>query len=105
MTLNLDHTHSSNSIPIPCRGCRHYYGRLDGGNRLNCAIHPLGPTEASCPDHEGLSAESPRTSGTITCQDTTMLDPWEMPANAADRWAMMRRMMGALNQVVEDLMQ
>ena len=104
MTLNLDHTHPTNSIPIPCRGCCHYYGRIDGVVRLNCGMHPYGPTDNPCPDHEWLSAESPRTSGTITpCQDTTMLDPWEMPTNALERWAMVRRMVGTLHRVVEEL--
>ena len=103
MTLNLDHTHSSNTIPVPCRGCRHYYGRLDGGIRLNCVTYPFGPPGDQCPDHEWLTAENPRTVGTIPRQDMTMIDPWEMPTNALDRWAMVRRMVDALHRVVEEL--
>ncbi len=32
----------------PCKVCEYYYGR-DG---LNCAVHPIGPSEALCRDWE-----------------------------------------------------
>lgn len=38
------------TIPLACQGCRNYYGRVDGGNKLVCAIHPYGQQEESCPD-------------------------------------------------------
>jgi len=38
--------------PAICTGCRYYYGRSDGGNLLNCTIHPRGPEEEDCRDRE-----------------------------------------------------
>lgn len=39
--------------PAICAGCRYYYGRSDGGYRLNCTIHPRGPEkEEDCRDRE-----------------------------------------------------
>jgi len=38
--------------PAICNGCRYYYGRSDGGNLLNCTIHPSGPEAEDCRDRE-----------------------------------------------------
>ncbi|MEG4281528.1 Hpt domain-containing protein [Microcoleus sp. A006_D1] len=38
--------------PAICNGCRYYYGRSDGGNLLNCTIHPGGPEAEDCRDRE-----------------------------------------------------
>lgn len=38
--------------PAICTGCRYYYGRSDGGNLLNCTIHPSGPEAEDCRDRE-----------------------------------------------------
>jgi hypothetical protein len=45
-----------NSHPV-CVGCRHYHGRVYGGNLLVCAMHPYGMTDdsESCPDKEAIS--------------------------------------------------
>lgn len=37
-----------------CIGCRHYHGRLYGGNLLICGMHPYGWDDTSCPDWEKL---------------------------------------------------
>ena len=39
--------------PEPCRGCHHYYGRVDGMHRLICAMHPYGPDADPCGDWQG----------------------------------------------------
>ena len=36
--------------PEACRGCQHYYGRVDGGYQLICAMHPYGPEADRCED-------------------------------------------------------
>ena len=35
-----------------CMNCRHYHGRLYGGNLLVCAMHPYGWDDENCPDWE-----------------------------------------------------
>ncbi len=42
-------------IPTPkehpaCIGCRHYHGRIYGGNLLVCGMHPYGWDDENCPD-------------------------------------------------------
>ena len=41
--------------PTVCWGCRHYYGRVDGMNRLICAMHPYGPETDDCEDWEATA--------------------------------------------------
>ena len=37
--------------PSACGGCRDYYGKVYGGDRLVCAVHPYGwDGEGACPD-------------------------------------------------------
>ena len=106
MTLNLDHSHAHNSIPMACRGCRHYFGQTHGGHHLNCAHHPYGPGADRCPDHKQLTADSPRTSTTLPYQGTATRDPWEVLNGVEDanaRQAMVRRMVNALWRVVQEL--
>ncbi|MGK7916633.1 MAG: hypothetical protein AB4038_13980 [Prochloraceae cyanobacterium] len=33
-----------------CIGCRHYHGRIYGGNLLVCGMHPYGWDDENCPD-------------------------------------------------------
>ena len=40
--------------PEACRGCQHYYGRVDGMRRLICAMHPYGPETDNCEDWETI---------------------------------------------------
>lgn len=35
-----------------CIGCRHYHGRIYGGNLLVCGMHPYGWDDQNCPDWE-----------------------------------------------------
>jgi hypothetical protein len=105
MTLHLDHTHETDPTPALCRYCCHLVGQTHGGNYLACAMHPYGPTGDSCPDYEKLSPTTKRTTKTLPYQSLATPDPWEVPENALDRWAMVRRMVGAMHQVVEDLRQ
>jgi hypothetical protein len=35
-----------------CLGCRHYHGRVYGGNLLVCGMHPYGWSDRNCPDWE-----------------------------------------------------
>ncbi|ACK73476.1 conserved hypothetical protein [Gloeothece citriformis PCC 7424] len=37
-----------------CIGCRHYHGRLYGGNLLVCGMHPYGWEDDKCPDWQGV---------------------------------------------------
>ena len=41
---------ASSLKPAACRGCQHYYGRIDGMHRLVCAMHPYGPDADRCED-------------------------------------------------------
>jgi hypothetical protein len=38
--------------PAVCQGCRHYHGRVYGGNLLVCAMHPYGAEGEHCSDWE-----------------------------------------------------
>lgn len=38
--------------PDICQGCRHYHGRIYGGNLLVCAMHPHGAEGEHCYDWE-----------------------------------------------------
>jgi hypothetical protein len=96
MTLNLDHTYEP--IPRPCRGCRHYYGRMDGGNRLNCGMYPHGPTDNPCPDHEWFDAANPRTSRTVPDHEITRVHPWDA-APVLDRWRSLRDFLQTLQEI------
>ena len=40
-----------------CIGCRHYHGRIYGGNLLVCGMHPYGWDGESCPDWEESTLE------------------------------------------------
>jgi hypothetical protein len=96
MTLNLDYTYEP--IPRPCHGCCHYYGRIDGGNRLNCGMHPLEPPCDPCPDHEWVSLETPRTSRTIPDHEITRVHPWDA-APVLDRWHTLRQFLQTLQEM------
>lgn len=37
-------------IPVACRGCCNYHGRVYGGQLLVCAMHPYGVEVDHCPD-------------------------------------------------------
>ncbi len=41
-----------------CVGCRHYYGQVDGGNLLICAMHPYGCNSDRCPDWQSAWDQS-----------------------------------------------
>jgi len=40
--------------PQPCLGCQYFYGQQG----INCAPHPSGPAQASCPDWSGVLSTS-----------------------------------------------
>ncbi|MUG92775.1 hypothetical protein F7734_10060 [Scytonema sp. UIC 10036] len=35
-----------------CKGCKYWYGEINGGNLLVCAMHPYGCNSDTCPDWE-----------------------------------------------------
>lgn len=43
--------------PIACQGCRHYHGRIYGGNMLVCGMHPYGVEGDRCGDWESKATE------------------------------------------------
>jgi hypothetical protein len=43
-------TDKTKTTPTPCQGCDNYYGKVDGGKMLVCAIHPSGVEGDTCPD-------------------------------------------------------
>jgi hypothetical protein len=43
-----------NTIPTACKGCRNYYGKAHGNDRLVCAMHPSGVEGESCEDLEEM---------------------------------------------------
>lgn len=43
--------------PSVCQGCRHYHGRVYGGNFLVCAMHPYGAESEHCNDWEAQDKE------------------------------------------------
>lgn len=49
LTPKIDPTADTHSA---CLGCRHYHGRVYGGQLLVCAMHPYGWEGSHCPDWE-----------------------------------------------------
>jgi hypothetical protein len=54
--LDFIEDNEASSIPQVCNGCRNYYGKAHGGDRLVCAKHPYG-VEGQCEDWESCESD------------------------------------------------
>ena len=50
--MNQQRSNPKPGMPIACRGCTHYHGRVYSGNLFVCAMHPYGATGEVCLDWE-----------------------------------------------------